>query len=230
MLKMKFYKFIFSKVYQQDELIRSLLISSVSGMILLFARVIYTGDFTYLFLIWNLFLAYVPFFISNYISRNSKAQTISFKGISILFAWLMFFPNAPYIFTDFFHLYQRPNIPLWYDLIILSIFAWNGLLIGFVSLRDIQNIISVKFGLKSGWYFAITVLILGSFGVYLGRYLRYNSWDVVTTPIYLTLDLIDIFIKPENNKAAFGMTIGMSVFLITTYYTFKSISNRVIIK
>jgi uncharacterized membrane protein len=206
---------------QQDDIIKALLAGIASGIFLLFVRIIISREITYLFLVWNLFLACVPFFISSFIKTRSEYHTLKTRSFVAVFVWLVFFPNAPYILTDFFHLYERSHVPLWLDLLVISFFAWNGLLIGFLSLKDMQQIISKKWGIKTGWLFALSVLILGSFGVYIGRYLRYNSWDIILNPFFLMNDMAQIIFQPHKNKAAFGMTIGMSVFLSTTYYTFK---------
>jgi uncharacterized membrane protein len=146
-------------------------------------------------------------------------------SLSIVFIWLIFFPNAPYIVTDFFHLHQREGIPLWFDLLILAMFAWNGLIIGFLSLKDMHQMIAFNYGKKYGWVFTILVLLLSSFGIYIGRYLRYNSWDVFIAPYSLSGDIIKILIHPAQYKSAFGMTIGFSIFLMTSYFNFSMLSD-----
>jgi len=158
--------------------------------------------------------------------NNNRLQKPGLLSLSIVFIWLIFFPNAPYIVTDFFHLQQREGIPLWLDLIILAMFSWNGLIIGFLSLKDMQQIITANYGKRYGWTFSIFVLLLGSFGIYIGRYLRYNSWDVFIAPYSLTGDIIKILLHPAQHKSAFGMTIGFSIFLMTSYYNLSRLSEN----
>ncbi len=189
-------------------------------------RALYSRETTFLILIWNLFLAYIPFFISSLIKIRTGSQKSGSPTFVAVVVWFIFFPNAPYILTDFFHLYQREGIPLWFDLVILALFAWNGMIIGFLSLKDMQQMVELKYSRKFGWLFVLVVLIAGSFGVYMGRFLRYNSWDVVVIPTCLARDMTGIVLSPVQHKNAFGMTAGMALFLITSYYTFYRLSDN----
>jgi uncharacterized membrane protein len=221
---MRVLNYIFQRINLHDKLLNSLLVSIGAAICILLARVIYSRQFTFLFLIWNLFLAYIPFFLSRTLKNNNRLQKPGLLSLSIAFTWLIFFPNAPYIITDFFHLYQREGVPLWLDLIIIALFAWNGLIIGFLSLKDMQQMITVKYGKKYGWGITLFVILLGSFGIYVGRYLRYNSWDVFIAPYSLTGDILKIFLHPYQYKSAFGMTFGLAIFLMTSYYNFSRFS------
>lgn len=204
--------------------INSFIMSTATGSLLIFVRVIYTKEFTFLFLLWNLFLAMIPLFISYFIELKSEFRKNNVKFMALLLFWLLFLPNAPYIITDYFHLYDRPGIPLWFDLIILTIFAWNGLIAAFISLLMMQNKITEKYNSKTGWFFVIIVLLVTSFGVYIGRYMRYNSWDVFLVPFMLFRDIGITLINPGQNKDAYGMTFGMGMFLLTAYLSFYRIS------
>ena len=124
-----------SKRIKQNKLFSSLVISAIAGTMLILVRVFFSGRYTYLFLIWNLMLAYIPFFISSYLKKKERLNKLGLETVLLLVIWIIFFPNAPYILTDFFHLYQRVHIPLWYDLVIITTFAWNGLIIGFIYLE-----------------------------------------------------------------------------------------------
>ncbi|HJX70917.1 MAG TPA: DUF1361 domain-containing protein [Bacteroidales bacterium] len=218
---MRIFYSIFQYFNRQDKLLTSLLVSIGAAVCLLAARIVYSQQFTFITLIWNLFLAYIPFFLSRTMKNNYQLQKPGLLSLSIAFTWLIFFPNAPYILTDFFHLQEREGVPLWFDLIIIALFAWNGLIIGFLSLKDMQQMIAIKYGEKYGWTFTLLVILLGSFGIYIGRYLRYNSWDVFLAPYSLTTDILKIFLHPLHHKGAFGMTIGMAIFLMTSYYNFS---------
>ena len=182
-------------------------------------RVYYSGFNTYLFLIWNLFLAILPYVISTlFLLYYKRINSFILLGI-ILLSWLLIFPNAPYIVTDFFHLEPRVNIPYWFDLGLILSFAWNGLMLGFISLYDIQTALARRFSALKGWAFAIFSLVLGSFGIYLGRYERFNSWDVLTNPVGLFIDIAHRFIHPFSHPRTMLMTILFSVVLIFGYVT-----------
>ncbi len=151
---------------------------------LVVARVTYTDNKQHLGLIWNLFLAWIPFMLAYFAHAVSWRRATLFLIIPVIaFLWLIFFPNAPYILTDLQHLGQgRANVPLWYDVLVLIWFSWTGMLLGLVSLNLMQDIIKRQFGRWVGWAFVFVVACLTSIGLYLGRFVRLNSWDILHNP------------------------------------------------
>jgi uncharacterized membrane protein len=185
-------------------------------------RILYTGHLLFVFLVWNLFLAFVPYAVSK---RLAEVQAIS-KGKFFLcvFVWLLFVPNAFYIITDLFHLDMNEDVPLWYDLALLLSFAWTGLLFGILSIRQMEKLLEKSFAKKLGLFFLLPVMALNGFGVYIGRYLRFNSWDVVTNPFQLISDLIFLFVHPIRNRFDWSMIICYTVLLTLIYFTIKKLS------
>jgi uncharacterized membrane protein len=178
------------------------------------ARVLYTGAPTFRFLLWNLFLAWVPFLISFalYRFRVSSPAALLLGGA----AWLLFFPNAPYIVTDFIHLRRSHSELIWYDAIMIASFAWTGLTLGLVSLRMMQSIVRERVGRLASWVFAPVVLLLSSFGVYLGRFQRWNSWDAIVRPYELLHDARGL-VHPSTSTRAVALTVLFATFLMVTY-------------
>jgi uncharacterized membrane protein len=191
--------------------------SNVFGLGLLFFRMIYTSNTTFIFLVWNLFLASIPFIISSFYLRFDKNLKSGIFLLFTLIVWLPFFPNAPYILTDLFHLWQKNDIPLWFDLILILTFAWNGMLFGFFSLNQLHRIVVKRYNQLAGTAFVIFSLTAGSFGIYIGRYLRWNSWDIISHPLSLAYDIANVFIHPVRNSSVYGMTIFFSCFLLISY-------------
>ena len=173
----------------------------------------------FLFLNWNLFLAWIPLLLSSFILAFRIRSTISL--IFIIVVWILFFPNSPYILTDLFHLRARNGIPIWYDLIVILSYAWTGLICGFISLNDIEKRLS-DYG-KTNIINGVTVLFLfmSSFGVYLGRFLRWNSWDVLNNPFGLFSDIVVRFIYPMEYPKTWGVTLLMGIMLNFMYFIFK---------
>jgi uncharacterized membrane protein len=140
----------------------------------------HSGSDFYRFLVWNLMLAWVPFVLAlaayGCARREASAASVAFGVL-----WLLFFPNAPYLLTDFIHLRETPTTPLWYDALMLASFAWTGLLLGYASLYLMQMIWERAVGTLS-WIGVVAALALASFGVYVGRFLRFNSWDALVRP------------------------------------------------
>ena len=140
-----------------------------------------TGDAYYRFLVWNLILAWVPLVLAMGAYGRARRR-VDLTVAVLLVPWLLFFPNAPYLLTDFIHLDEGPA-PLWYDALMLSAFAWTGLLLGFASLYLVQMILRRAFGTVVAWLGVVLALSLGSIGVYVGRFIRFNSWDALLHPI-----------------------------------------------
>lgn len=198
-----------------------MLLSVAFSCAMVLARMSYTGVITYVFLIWNLFLAWLPYIFSKIISRNHhriKSRLILAIFIGI---WLLFLPNAPYIMTDLFHLKPRTSIPLWYDLILIVSFAWNGMLMGIISIYRIQKVIETRSGNFISWLFTIGAIFLCSFGIYLGRYERWNSWDLISNPVALSKDILGQILHPVSNAHTIAITVTFSAFLLLIYITLK---------
>jgi len=186
-------------------------------------RVEFSGTGHYGFLIWNLFLAWIPFLISYF----TYTLTIHRRWIYIVipvaaFVWLIFFPNAPYILTDFQHLaYQASELPVWYDVMLLIWFAFTGLLLGMVSLFLMQEIVRREFGRWVGWAFVGAAAGLSSAGVYMGRFLRWNSWDLLRDPTGIALYSFQRVQDPSLQSIGFiGLFGAFFLFLYITLYTF----------
>lgn len=152
---------------------------------LLTVRVLRSGSLMYAFLVWNLFLAVIPAFAAWRLERQRSAPMQTMW----LAVWLAFLPNAPYLVTDFVHLRPRSGIPLWYDIALLASCAATGLLLGYASVADVQRFIARRFGETQAWLCSAFALLLCGAGIYLGRFLRWNSWDVLFNPIDILASL-----------------------------------------
>lgn len=197
-------------------------ISCLFSVILQFIRIYVTGTTVFIFLIWNLFLAFIPFAVS-LATENFTNKTSKIKLYGYLAVWLLFFPNAHYIITDFFHFKWREGVPFWYDLTLLFSFAWNGLILGYVSLIFIHSTLNRFFGTLVAWLMVLFSLFLAAFGIYLGRYLRLNSWDIFTNPIGILVDILDRFLHPFTHRVTWAFTVLVATFLIIGYLTLQQL-------
>ena len=197
------------------------LAASLSLSLLLVAgRVLMTGRGIFLFLVWNLFLAVIPFAISTMLG-TARGPLRARLLVPVGAAWLLFFPNAPYILTDLFHLERRTGVPLWYDLALILSCAWNGLMLAYASLADMQRLVQLRLGTGAGWAFATLALLLSSFGIYLGRYLRFNSWDVLANPLTLFFDIVNRILHLFSFPGTWGVTLVFGLFLLVGYGTVR---------
>lgn len=211
---------LFRLAFRRETAIPVLALMAASGasVALVFARVISTGNLRYLFLVWNLFLAWIPMvFALLACEKYRSASARDWRFLGLAGAWLLFFPNAPYIFTDLIHLTTRYFPHFWVDLIIILLCALTGLVLGFVSLYLMQSVVARVLGRAAGWLFIAAVAVLSGFGIYLGRFLRFNSWDVLFKPRQLYHDIGNWVANPLANPNALTFPALFAMFLFITY-------------
>jgi len=230
-----------SRIIWQDFLMKSILpawhyfllrhsfyplaLSTLMACGFLIFRILYSHTYNYSNLIWNLFLAWLPYLFSLfafyfYHVDHKRWGLITFFVV----LWLVFFPNAPYIVTDFYYLDPRPPIPLWFDISLIAIFAFTGCFLAIASLRMIHLMIDKSLGKIIGWTFALFSLSLASLGVYLGRFGRYNSWDILLDPRSLIKELVSNLLNPLDNLGFLGFTIMFTSILFVFYLMFVTAS------
>jgi uncharacterized membrane protein len=198
----------------------------ILGMLLLWCatmivvRVERTGSYYYRFLLGNLFLAFIPLLLSSGLRVAERVRLNWIVKTAIFSLWLLFLPNAPYILTDILHLTRANQAPAWYDLALLLSCAGTGLLMGYLSLIDVQAIVARTFSVVVGWMFALITLVLSGFAIYLGRFLRWNSWDVITTPT-LMLNLAGGLIHPTSQVRPLSVTMIFGVILTLGYISLR---------
>jgi uncharacterized membrane protein len=191
---------------------------------LVFARVAYSDSGDHLGLIWNLFLAWIPFILAYFAHAASWRKPLLYLIIPFTaLLWLIFFPNAPYMLTDLQDLARKASdAPLWYDVIIVVWCSWTGMLLGVISLYLMQDIIIRNFGRRVGWAFVFLISALSSFGVYIGRFVRLNSWDILQNPAETTQEILGIVIDPSRRLAAF--TLLYTIFFLFVFLLLYSFS------
>src|SRR5438132_2775932 len=145
---------------------------SVFCVALVLLRFAESGSTKFGGLIWNLFLAWIPFVLAVAVYDRCRRQGARATLLVLGALWLLFFPNAPYIVTDFVDLERTPDAPYWYDAVTVSAFAWTGLLLGFASLILMQTVVRQLRGVVSGWVLEAGALGLGSLGICFGGFLR----------------------------------------------------------
>jgi uncharacterized membrane protein len=208
---------------------RSVLFHFASGTafvtLLLLFRWHHTGSHFYLFLLWNLFLAFIPYSVSHYMStRFQKGQSgilHQLKWWMLFSIWLLFFPNAPYVITDLLHLSKGHGIHRWYDLALLFCAGATGLWIGYVSLLQMEALWRQKMAFISTRIFVSSVMLLSGFGIYLGRVMRFNSWDVVADPLNLTTVISSRMLMPWQHPQTWGITCLFAMLLWVGYQQAK---------
>ncbi|MBC8075783.1 MAG: DUF1361 domain-containing protein, partial [Chloroflexales bacterium] len=132
--------------------------------------------------------------------------------------WLAFFPNAPYILTDFIHLpNMEAELPWWYNLGTLASFAVAGGLLALYSLRAMQRLVAAFLGRVAGWLFVGGAATLCGLGIYLGRVLRWNTWDLLIHPGPLMADVVDRMLHPRAHSQTLGVTLVFAALMLACY-------------
>ena len=198
---------------------------------LIILRVERTGSGYYLFLLWNLFLAGIPLVASTCLRLARRGRSPLIIQAGCFGFWLLFLPNAPYILTDLLHLTATSPVPAWYDLALLLSCAGTGLLLGYLSLIDVHDIVAETLGQAIGWVLALSSLLLTGFAIYLGRFLRWNSWDVLARPTIM-FDIADGLLHPASHSRTFavtliyGLTLGFAYIALRVLLAYPAVSDR----
>lgn len=197
---------------------KTLVVASCVAVILLSVRVLNSGSFNYIFLAWNIMLAWIPYIISGWLQEANPERKWTIN--LLLITWLLFLPNAPYLITDFIHLHKRAGIPLMFDLVLLFLFSFTGLALGLLSVQRTEQWWRLNRSRIAAPRLRIIVFLLCGFGIYLGRVERWNSWDVLANPGDLALEVLHKFTHPFANIYTWGMTMLFAGLLLIAYYIF----------
>lgn len=210
-------KYLFS-----NPVFRILHLSLLFSVSMVLARVFYMGQSYFMFMLWNLFLAYIPFLLSSLFIDRPMLIDKKLLFIPLALLWLVFIPNTFYMLTDLFHLNEPHAMPLWFDTLLIVSFSWNGLLLGIISVQQMESVMRIFLGKYTAPIFLYPVFFLNALGVFIGRFLRYNSWDVITDPLGLVKDIVLLVLHPFHFVSAWGMVAGFSTFLLLCYLFLQS--------
>jgi len=212
------------------------------GCVLLYGlRVAISGRIWYLYLVQNLGLAMVPYLIaaaaSLLVERLGAGRRRSLALSALAALWLLFYPNAPYIFTDFIHVIERTylrarptewlglNALLWYDLIMNAAFAFMGHFIGLVSMWLVHGTCARVWGRARARVLVLGAILFSGFGIYLGRFSRLNSWDVLLDPRRVLAEVAEA--TADLRAILFSATFSLFIFLTyAALVVFKRIAAR----
>lgn len=180
------------------------------------------------FLVWNLFLAWVPYWISVSLYNRTLRNDHPIYLYTLGFLWVLFLPNAPYIVTDFVHLGRYQGPPIWLEVTVLGAFAGVGLVLGFRSIWIVQQ--SLKIYLQRLGkdrhaqvvpnLVAVGVLLASGIGIFAGRVWRVNSWDVIYDPGPTLAKFVE-GMSVEGTKSAMAL---IGVCLMVAYGIFTKVS------
>ena len=198
--------------------LRALALLTAGGLSMVLVRGLLTGNWWFfVMLTWNLFLAWFPLGIV-LVLRDLRTGGFQNKWLLTagLLTWLVFLPNAPYIITDLYHIKHIDNPLLWFDTMMLFLFALTGLLIGLYSILIVHRMLRPLLGQWITWVLILSSQLLSGFGIYLGRFGRWNSWDILAQPSSLTLAIA----RAYHDHLSLKLTVAYGFVLIVFYAAF----------
>lgn len=200
-------------------LIQAFCFANGVGLLLFFVRVVGAENFRFWFLFWNLLLAAVPLVFSILLVRNlRKMRWMSWQNVSLTFLWLGFLPNSFYIATDLIHIHLTGEINILFDVVLFLSCIFNGYVLGFVSLYMVHREL-LRHTSRERAHTAIALVLLAcSFAIYLGRYLRWNTWDVLVHPVGILFDVSNRIINPGAYPQTITTTVSFFLLLASMYW------------
>lgn len=196
--------------------------ASGANVALVLARSVWSWDLTNAYLVWNLFLVWLPLVFALLACEEfERTPKRDWRFWAFAGSWLLFFPNAPYIFTDIVHVWRTiffyTPAHLWADIILIFSTALTGLVLGFLSLYLMQQVVTRMCGRLASWGFIAMVAGLGGFGIWLGRFSRFNSWDVLFRPVALTRGVGGWVLSSLDHPSGVAFPLMFGIFLFLAY-------------
>jgi uncharacterized membrane protein len=192
---------------------------------MLVARLFLTGSTALGFLLWNLMLAWVPIAASLWFVPTGRSHR-PITSASLLIIWFLFLPNTFYILSDFIHLRAYGDINILFDVVLLFLYSCIGFGLGLISLGVMHLWLRRTFSQYVSALLIYGTIFLCSFAIYLGRYLRWNSWDIVTNPLGLLVDISDRVVAPLDHPKTLSTTFIFFVFISLVYSSFWWLASR----
>lgn len=170
------------------------------------------------YLVWNLALAWIPLALACGVRvTRSRPARLACAG-----AWLCFLPNAPYLVTDLVHL-QEADRELWRHVLQFGFASWTGVVLGLVSLRVVHLEVERRRGAIAGWALVVASVALCAVGVVIGRFQRWNSWDLLTRPTAVATGTLEWVRSPIENVQSSGVAVAIAAFFGLAYLTIWSL-------
>ena len=214
-----------------SDIFLAIVIQAITALIFLLIATLRNHDSQYLFLLFNLMLAWAPLLFIIILRRILiKHPWISWQGILVSFLWLAFLPNSFYLFSDLMHLQNFHSVDVLFDIVMILMFAINGLIVGMISLYWFHKELIKRLGNNKSIFIVAGVILSASFAIYLGRYLRWNSWDVLLNPLTLLFDISNPVFEPKTQTQAFSTTLAFFGFIGSCYLILVEAYKHITIK
>ncbi len=191
---------------------------SLVSVMFLVVQIVKTSSTQYWYLTWNLFLAWIPLILTGVLLRLLRTRLWSqWLPALVTFAWLIMLPNTFYMISDFIHIKEMPNAELLYGVVVFTSFIFTAALIGFSSLYVVHAELRRRLGHQVSSVLVAIILLACSFAIYLGRDLRWNSWDILINPAGILFDVTDRLVHPLGHPGILTTTLSFFILLGSLY-------------
>ena len=198
--------------------INALLISNGVSLTLSMLRILDSGNFRYSFMTWNLMLAWIPLGVAWWLVQRLKSTPwLSWQNITLALVWLAFLPNSFYLLSDFIHVYDTGEVSHLYDVVMFGSFIFNAFFVGYLSIYLLHKELLKRISYRSAHVIIASVLLACSFAIYLGRSLRWNSWDLALQPAGILFDVSEGIVNPSSHPESLVTTTTFFLLLSSTY-------------
>lgn len=206
------------KNHRYKTILQMLIVTNLISVLLFGLRLIGAENFRYWFMLWNLTLAWIAPLLAWWLVMRLRNQPWSnWFNIVLSVAWIGFLPNSFYMVSDLIHVQQTGEVNIIFDTVMFSSFIFNGFIAGYLGTYLIHGELLKRFSVRAAYGLVIGIFAICSFAIYLGRILRWNTWDALLQPTGLIFDISDTFIRPLEHPQAFVITFSFTI-LITSFY------------
>jgi uncharacterized membrane protein len=206
------------KFIRRNSFVISLCFFCLVSVGLLSARILFTDSMRFVFLYWNLILAIIPAILAYWlVVRIKNHGWFKWQQILLTFGWLAFLPNSFYLITDMVHLRPNYEASLYFDVVMLGSFMLNGFFLGYISIYLVHEELKKRFSADFSLSMVGIIFLLCSFATYLGRFTRWNTWDIILQPAGLLFDVSDRFVNPTQHNETYLSTASLFIVLFSAY-------------
>jgi uncharacterized membrane protein len=194
---------------------------SAAAILLLGFRIVLSGTVRYWFVPENLALAWIALFLAWLLSKELKNRRwLSWQNLGLTVLWLLFLPNTWYVLTDYIHIFPNGEVSQLFDIVLMSLLVFTGFILGFTSLFLVHRELLHRIGGLKSYLLVEVAIFTSSFAIYLGRDLRWNSWDVIKNPGGVLVNVSDRIVDPFGSQRALNVTILFFLFISVIYLSF----------
>jgi uncharacterized membrane protein len=192
--------------------------ASVASVTLWFVAALRNSSWDFAYLAWNLFLAWIPLGLMLWLEKVLRRKLwSSWQALLITIAFVTFLPNTFYLTTDIIHLQEVPRVDIVFDIVVFMSFVMSAFILGLISLYMFHTELRKRLSVAKSWSLLLLLLLLVSFAIYIGRDLRWNTWDILLNPASILFEVSDRLLAPAQHPELFSTTMGFFILITGTY-------------